>query len=240
MKKEILLGLTTTRASDWRQKIADIDTLGIKKVALFLTGLGLVERQELYRLLEATQLEEMPHVHIRDDVELQELDYLIERYHTVAFNIHPEAHYKWRYDYANYPGMIFIENLSNNSGGLPLESELKRYPGLCLDYAHWENHRRCNAGQDDDFVASLLLYIQRYPIGCCHVSSIREEPSTDQKDIEHGTIYDAHSFRDLNELDYMQKYISYLPPRYISLELENSFQEQLEAKAYLEKLLALE
>ncbi|MDZ4384981.1 MAG: hypothetical protein U0944_01030, partial [Candidatus Moranbacteria bacterium] len=86
-ERQILLGLTTTLGSDWRMKAEEIDRLGIKELALFLTCLGSEDRRELYGLLENTSLESIPHVHLRDDMELWELDYLVEKYHTQVFNI---------------------------------------------------------------------------------------------------------------------------------------------------------
>lgn len=231
MDKEILLGLTTTSQSDWRQKIADISTFKITKVALFLTGIGQEERKELYKLLEASTVLEIPHIHIRDDVELWEIDYLIERYHTVAINIHPESRYKWRYDYDKYQGMIFLENAL-----IPTAAEMQRYPGLCLDFAHWENRVLRFGGQGDEITATLLEYIKQYPIGCCHISAIKKEPAFVPTVENFGNMYDVHHFDELADFDYMKKYVAYLP-KYISLELENSFPQQLEAKKYLEKLL---
>jgi len=40
----------------------------------------------------------------------------------------------------------------------------------------------------------------------------------------------------IDELDYVEKYREYLP-YYISIELENSFEDQLKAKAHLERIL---
>ena len=90
MAKKILLGLTTiTPKEEWKNKVKEIDELGIKEVALFPTCLNLEERKELYRLLENTKLERIPHVHIREeDTESWELDYLVKRYKTQVFNTH--------------------------------------------------------------------------------------------------------------------------------------------------------
>lgn len=89
-KKEILLGLTTTPKSNWIRKIDQIDEYKIKKIALFPTFLKIEDRKELYDLLEKTCLEEIPHVHLRDDMEEWELEMYIQKYNTQVFNIHGE------------------------------------------------------------------------------------------------------------------------------------------------------
>lgn len=69
MKHKILLGLTTTPKSDWREKVKEIEKFGIKELALFPTFLSPDERKELYTLLEKTKIKNIPHVHLRDDME---------------------------------------------------------------------------------------------------------------------------------------------------------------------------
>ncbi|HAV11803.1 MAG TPA: hypothetical protein DCX32_04675 [Candidatus Moranbacteria bacterium] len=45
---------------------------------------------------------------------------------------------------------------------------------------------------------------------------------------------DCHYLKKNKEIDYLKKYRNYLP-EYISLELENGFERQLEVKKYLEE-----
>ena len=60
MAKKILLGLTTiTPGGEWRNKIKEIDELGLKEIALFPTCLKIDERKELYQLLEKTKLKKI-------------------------------------------------------------------------------------------------------------------------------------------------------------------------------------
>ena len=48
--------------------------------------------------------------------------------------------------------------------------------------------------------------------------------------------YSYHMLGELSELDYVKKYVQYLP-RYLSIELENSFREQIKIREYLEKIV---
>ncbi len=222
--KKILLGLTTTPDSDWREKIREIDRFGLTEVALFPTYLKTAERKELYNLLEKTGLKNIPHVHARgEDMDLAEMDYLCQKYKTQVFNVHSIQDYPINFDYSKYK--IFLENTNS----IPTEEELKKYTGLCIDFAHWENGLKTKNKAYDNFKE----LVEKYSVGCCHVSAFSENlfpysycpPS-----------YDKHVMENINEMDYIKKYLQYLPD-IISIELANSFAQQLKVKEYLEKII---
>ena len=48
--------------------------------------------------------------------------------------------------------------------------------------------------------------------------------------------YSHHYSYRMADLDYMKKFVKYLPD-YISIELQNSFKEQIEIKKYLESII---
>ena len=82
---------------------------------------------------------------------------------------------------------------------------------------------------------SVEQQLRAYRIGCCHVSAIREgDPNPWNGGPDH------HNFRQLSDLDYLKRYARVLPEAWISLEIENSLPEQLEAIDYLGALLELE
>ena len=88
--KKILPGLTTITPGEWKNKVKEIDELGLKEIALFPTCLDYKARHELYHLLEKTGLSSIPHVHLREeDFEVEELDYLVKRFKTQVFNVNP-------------------------------------------------------------------------------------------------------------------------------------------------------
>jgi hypothetical protein len=224
--KKILLGLTTTPDSDWREKIKEIDKFNIKEIALFLGPLEKDEREKVYKSLEEIKIKSIPHVHARTDMDAKEFDYLAENYGTGVFNIHSLKEFPLikNIDFSKYCKKIYLENVHI----IPNEAELKIFGGLCLDFSHWENGilTKWKAYENFEELAS------KYPIGCAHISAITNnlirwpEWST----------YDSHNFKDLKEFDYIKKYKKYLPD-IISIELENSFEEQLKVKGYLEKII---
>ncbi|MEK7203449.1 MAG: hypothetical protein AAB653_03980 [Patescibacteria group bacterium] len=235
--RKILLGLTTITRGEWENKVREIDKLGLREIALFLTGLDFKERRELYQLLENTKLTSVPHVHLRNDMEINELNYLNNKFGTEIFNAHPELDpYHLLFDYTNFEKKIYIENTQEY---VPADNELKKYAGLCLDLSHWESVK-LDKGENSQENLKIKKVLKKYKIAVNHISAIKLN-----KIIHHDSFlnkdfhcYHSHLLGDLKELDYVKKYKNYLADT-ISIELENSLSEQLEVKKYLEKILNL-
>lgn len=229
-EKKILLGLTTTPASDWREKTREIDKFEIKEIALFITFLkSKDDRKELYGMLEKTGLESIPHVHLRSpDMGSDELDYLIKRFKTKYFNVHPIASHPNNPDYDNFKDLIYIENTNN----VPTTKEVEKFAGICLDISHRENYILENNIEYNNAIENL---IKKFIIGCAHASAVKKEPRIDLEPFDNMP-YCAHYMKDISEFEYVKKYAD-LIPEYLSIELENSFEEQLKAKEYLEKII---
>lgn len=233
-KHKILLGLTTTSGSGWRGKVAECQKFNIKEIALFLTGIGFAERRELYGLLENSPVKSIPHVHLRSDMQIGELDYLTQKFQTQVFNIHPKKDvYGSVGDWDRYKQNIFVEN----STVTPEQEELERCGGICIDFSHWQDWIIL---EKEENVSKMEEAAQKFKIGCCHVSAVGNALIKTQDQIHPEITYEnysKHTFSDLKEFDYIKNFIEYLP-ELISLELENSFAEQLEAKKYLTELIA--
>lgn len=231
-KHEILLGLTTTPGSDWRGKVAEIKKFGITKIALFPTFIESNDRKELYGLLEQITELSIPHVHLRSDMELDEVTYLSERFGVEVFNKHSaKGKYTYPDSYKYFNNQLYIENTYFN----PDPQELVSLGGLCIDYSHWEMFSLQPDVTYHEVAKETEKLAKSYNIGCCHVSAIQDTKIKNDHFPDFYN-YSVHYMTELSQLDYMEKYKCFLPC-YVSLELENSFKEQLEAKAYLEKIL---
>ena len=223
MKHEILLGLTTTPKSDWRGKVEEMKKFGIKKIALFPTFLEIGERKELYKLLEGIEDLEIPHIHLRDDMEKWELDLFENKYKTQLYNVHIK--HTSVSTYQQYLSKIYVEN---HFCVLPIEI-IEKCAGICLDASHLESSR---IRKRPEYV-QIMAALKKYTVGCCHISAV----NSNLFNIRNYFIgFDRHFMAKFKELDYVGQYRQYLP-YYISLELENSFEEQLKAKEYLEKII---
>jgi hypothetical protein len=227
--KKILLGLTTTYLSDWKKKIKETTKFNISEIALFLTCLDLEERKRAYEMLKNTPVKSVPHVHLRTDSKLWEIDYFIKNYHTKVFNIHSRRDvYPFTTDFSNYSSIIYVENTHVT----PAIDELEKFAGLCVDFAHWEDNTLIKNSDYDDFGDK----IKKYGIGCAHISSILPKPVPDPDPLLDKETYSSHMLGDYKNLDYIKKYLQYMS-NIISIELENSFEEQLEIKKYLDKII---
>ena len=223
---KILLGLTTTPGSDWKDKIEECRKFNITEVALFPTFLKLQERQELYELLKKSTIKSIPHVHLRSDMETWELDLFIKKYGTQVFNVHPLKS-KYNFDYeklSRYKDMIYLENQEH----IPTDNEIKMFAGYCIDFTHWASDFIKGSITRKKSYRNFEEKIRKFGVGVGHVSAIRSFLGF--------LNYDSHMMHELKDLDYMKNYLDFLPP-IISLELENTFEEQLDAKAYLEEIV---
>lgn len=221
--KKILLGLTTTPGSDWREKIEEIEKFGIDEIALFPTFIKHPERRTLYDLLGKSRIRSIPCIHLRNDFELEEIDYLVDRYNVKALNLHCNPEHIDAFDrYKKYQKMIYFENGHIENPEL-FEQYLGLSGGMCVDFSHL-NDKRVTPKKERKL---MYKWMKKYLIGWCHVSAMKRTLLRSRT---------AHKYSKLSELDYITKYKEYLP-QLISLELENSFEEQLEAKKYLSLLL---
>jgi len=233
MKKEVLVSIVTAGNPDWRKTISELKELKINCFALFLTMLDTTkERMELF---ETIRLEipdaEIPFAHIRPDMTLEELDFMIDNFNLQAMNIHSTREYPLVYDYSKYMDILYIEN-----GGPVIKdgftpSDLAGFAGICLDISHLENSKR----QGFPGYEINIKMLKKYPIGANHVSAIYNEIG--KGPIVGGYGYDFHKYESLDDFNYLKNYDSKYFGPYIALELYNPIAEQLEAKKYIEDIV---
>ncbi len=216
----------TTIHSDWEKKIQETRQKTIKEVAFFFTALTKKERERAYFLIQESPIERIPFAHIRSDMSTKELDFLREKYGTEVFNTHGTYQYPLHYDYSSYAKSIFIENGNNSLS----EKDLKEFGGICLDFSHIENKRLKN---DNSYEKELKL-LEEYPVGCNHISAIKENIF---KDPTGEWRYDSHYFEYFSEFDYLKKYPLRFFSKYIALELTNELSEQLKAIEYIKGVI---
>jgi len=222
-KHNIFPSITTTPGSDWRAKIKEADELGLVEVALFPTCLDKTGREELYGLLGRSKIKRIPFVHLRNDMSLEEVDFLIKRYKTEIFNTHSQTTHPFLFDLSAYYDKIYLENVRHIFDG----SELKEFAGLCIDFSHLENDRLLQPERFENF----KKLISSFPVGCNHINAIQKEEHFDEEIREDRR--DRHFFRDLSELDYLKNYPAGYFSDFIALEMENDLAAQLEAKEYI-------
>jgi len=235
-EKKILLGLTTTWGSDWREKIEEIKKFNIKEIALFQTTLNVNERQDLYELMQKKKIQTIHHVHLREqDFSSDEISFLINRYKTKVFNIHA---YEYSLDFLKktplYANLIYIENIEEIPENF--ENLVKQSGGMCIDLSHYYDFGILQKARGYD---TFLKIADKYKIGCNHISAIKKtiQYLYDAQHYRKIAGYNDHHFDDLSEFDYLKNIPKKYFSNYISIELENPFEEQLRVKEYLEKII---
>lgn len=208
---------------DWHDLVKEAGELGLTEVCLFVTGLDKNGRQELYELLEKTKIKNIPFVHLRSDMTTEEVEYLINRFGVKAFNLHSEKFNPLVYDLGKFKDKIYIENHPAPFD----EQELSRWAGICWDAAHLEACRR----QNPEVYSKIVAAMERFPIGCAHLSAIRNNLPAKVRS-------DWHTLSDLADMDYLKNYPASFFPKIMALELTNPLAKQLEICDYVRKLLA--
>src|SRR3989339_68397 len=157
---------------------------------------------------------------------------VINKYGVKVFNTHIDRDYERYLKMRNLKDKLYIENCERVDEDF--EKAVKKSAGICFDVAHFHD-----IGLKIGLYPHLPALMEKYKVGCCHVSAIRDgvfykwvNPLT-KKEYQ---LCDYHYLEDLSEVDYVVNYLKYLP-KYVSIELENSFAEQLRAKEYLEKII---
>lgn len=223
---QILPTITTIAGSAWLDKISEIKKLGLQEACLFPTCLDKKQREKLYALLLKTDLKTIPFVHLRSDMELRELDYLVKHYRTRIFNIHTQREFAWLNDYGPYKKSICIENTYKPFD----EKEVRESGGICLDISHLENDRILRP----EIYRANVKMLEKYPPKCSHISVVKKTTVIDEQSQVRIT---THHLEDLSEFDYLKRY----PLEYFgsvsALELENTIEEQLRAKEYISTLM---
>ena len=215
--------------SDWKNKIKKLDKFRIKQISIFPTYLPYEEREEMYFLLEKTDIEKIHLFHLRHDMDGEEISYLDNTFKIDCFNIHP-SNGKYPGNHSGlkkYKNKIFIENLEN----IPEEHELSDCGGLCIDFSHWDSYKRVYP--ENYFNFSNMA--KKFKVGCCHVSGIYQ--NIHYKHGKDRPAYEFHSINHLSQLDYLEKYKNYLP-EIISLEIDNSLDEQMSAIGHLRRIIS--
>ncbi len=224
---KVLVSITSTGKPNFNERIKEIKELAIDEIALFVTAIEKNERKNLYELLKKSKITKIPFVHLRADMKVDELDFLVENFGTEIFNIHgAKSRFPFTNDFSKYDKKIFLEVQYHRQN----ESELNKYGGICLDVCHLEDFRLRHSA----LYGYYLNLMENHKVGCGHISAIKKWPLFYWKGPNF--TFGHHSYSKLNHFDYLKRYKNILAP-VMALELENSIIQQIEAKKYIEKIL---
>ncbi len=231
MNPNILISITGRTPQEWRDKLAEIQSRDITEVALFLEFYNPAEKQEIYDALLKSDVKSIPLVHLRHDMQKEELEFLQQNFGTKYFTCHEENFVwdnlpQWKGFYKN----IYLE--MNFDNFVSKKVQVEKIGGFCIDLAHFKVGLE-KLSKDFEYVYKATL---RHGSGqtkslkelfvCNHLNGWDPEKNIDM-----------HTIKDLANFDYLKTLPEFVFGKYIALETFNSIQEQLEFKKYLNNLL---
>jgi len=216
---KILLSITGKESFDWDSKLKEINARNIDEVAVFLECFDQKERDNFYRLLLKSTIKTVPFVHLRDDVQKEEIKFFIDRFKTRYFNIHEDG-FKKLDQWQGYWDKLYLEMDYNDE--IAKDVKVRQIGGFCVDLAHL----KAAISRGTEEASYVFLRKNKAEIACNHLNGY------DPLKME-----DIHLVKDLSAFDYLTTLPKYAFGKIIALEVDNSIQDQIKFKEYLGRLL---
>lgn len=217
---KIIVGITGRTDNDWQGKLEEIDRFSIKEAAVFLERFLPSQRNEFYKSLEKSMVKTIPLVHIRSDVEKEELEFFIKAFKTKYFTIH-ENHFPLMSKWKSYRDKLYLElNYDNQIAQNVIVAEIG---GFCIDLAHFK--AATALGAKEAYFAFLRRGKVRF--ACNHISGY--SPARNR---------DIHLINNIRDFDYLTDLPKYVFGKVMAIEIDNSIAEQLEYREYIAQLVS--
>ncbi len=220
LKKRIIVSITGNENIHWQSKLREIEKHKISKVALFLTRFKKRQRINIYKALLGSNIKEIPLVHIRNDMDREELKFLNKNFNSCFFTIHENSFNilkKWK----GYYKKLFLE--PNFDNFISKKVKIKKIGGFCIDLSHFKVAKQ-KYSKEFEYVIEKRKNQSLFV--CNHLNGYSFEKNID-----------LHTIRKLSDFNYLKTLPKFLFGKIIAIETENSISEQLKFKKYLIKLL---
>ena len=205
-QNRILVSITGSTDKDWQNKLKEIEQYKIKKIALFLEIFRKKsQRQRIYQFLLGSCIKEIPLVHISDDMDKDELKFLVKNFQTKCFTIH-ESHFeileKWRGFYKK----LYLE--MNYDNFISRLVDVRNIGGFCVDLSHF---KAAEEKWSQEFIYIMKRRNLQRLFKCNHLNGYDYKKNID-----------LHSVKSLKEFDYLKTLPKFIFGDYIGLEVFNS------------------
>lgn len=207
-----------TFLGDWKKMLKEVQAFGLKKISLFLTATNFVRRKEIYDVLIKSKVRLIPHVHARQDMNEEELEFLVKRFHTKAFSLHYQ--YLDHFKNSRHKKKIYIEN-NDGPNRIANIKKLSFFGGVCIDLSHLYEHRM----HAPKLLKIAINAAKHYKVGCNHLSAVMLDG------------HSRHVVRNIQELKYVQEIPKIFFSNHIAIELANPIKQQLYFKKYIADIL---
>ena len=218
--EKILVSITGTKESDWQSKLLEIEKLKIKRIALFLEIFSKEQRKKIYSALLSSGVKEISFVHAKNQMNIDEFEFLIKNFKTKYFNIH-EYSFNYLKKWKGIHEKLLLE--LNYDDKIAKNVKINKIRGFCIDLSHFNasNERKS---------AEYFYVIKRKNLKKYFKANHLNGYSYSRKK-------DLHTINSLKNFDYLKKLPKFVFGEYIALEVFNSIKEQLKFKKYLIKIL---
>jgi hypothetical protein len=220
LKKRILVSITGSTERDWESKLREIESHKIKRIALFLEMFKESQRKKIYLALLSSHIEKISQVHIGDDMERWELEFLEKKFKTKCFTIH-ESSFRHVGQWQGFYKKLYLE--MNYDNRVPHNVDVNRIAGFCIDLSHFKVSEE-SWNREFEYILKREK-IHRY-FRCNHLNGYDYDRNKD-----------VHRITNLNQFNYLKNLPNFLFGKYIALEVFNPIGQQIMFKNYLIKML---
>lgn len=215
----ILVSVAGRGAEALIAKIKELDRYKIDTAALFLTMVDKSERKSVYKALLESNIKKIPFVHLRNDMSIQEINFLEQNFHPSCYNIH-ETGFRYYHKWPKISSKIYLE-LSGLGKHNPA-AKVEKLAGFCIDLAHFKVGE---VGSSETYLYAVSKKKCKSLFVCNHLNGY----DAGKNNCNHH----PHTIRQFNFLKDLPPYVF---GRLIALEMENPIKEQL---AWRKKILAI-
>lgn len=201
-------------------KIREINKLKITRAALFLTEVDKTEKHRIYKALLQSTIKEIPLVHLRNDMSLEEVVFLEENFRPTYYTIHENSFYylkKW----VGFKKRLYME-FGGHRKRVP-EAKVETIGGFCVDLAHYKIGE---TSQTEQFRYQIYRRKRNKLFACNHLNGYDYQKNTC-----------VHHPRRIEEFAYLKTLPKFVFGKIIALEMENSIKEQLVWRKKLLKII---
>lgn len=216
----IFVGITGWKEKHWKDKIKEIEKFKITAVSLFLEQFKKRQREKIYKSLLASSIKKIPLVHIRGDMEKEELVFLAKNFGSSYFTIH-EDEFKVMKKWAGFYKNLFLE--MNVDSFVSRAVKVNKIGGFCIDLSHFKIEKEKWSKEFEYILKRRNTH--RY-FACNHLNGYSPSKNSDM-----------HTVKSLKDFDYLTTLPKFLFGKIIAIEAYNSISEQLKFKRYLSRLL---
>jgi len=216
---QIYPSITGYEKIDWQSKLKEINHLSLKEVAVFLGSFDKKERDNLYKFLLKSSIKKIPFVHLRHDINKQDMEFFIKNYGTKYFNIHEDG-FSVIDRLKPYLDDLYLE--MNYDDQIDEDVKVEKIGGFCIDLSHF----KASIARGTKEAEYIYERKDKIKFSCNHLNGY--DPVNKK---------DKHIITDLKDFDYLTTLPKFVFSQVITIEVYNSIKEQLVFKKYLEKML---